>query len=206
MKTGTLYIVSAPSGAGKTSLIKALLETLKTARLSISYTTRKQRPGEEDGVHYHFVSSETFTDMLTNKAFLEHAEVFGNYYGTSSQAVQQQLETGDDVILEIDWQGARQVRKQFSDNSGIFILPPGRDELNKRLSARGQDNEEIILARMQQAVSEISHYHEYDYVVINDDFDVAVEDLLAIFRSGRLTLAHQQQFNADILRSLEQAE
>ncbi|MEE9343258.1 MAG: guanylate kinase [Gammaproteobacteria bacterium] len=202
MKKGNLYIISAPSGAGKTSLIKALLDRLPSARLSISYTTRAQRPGEDDGVHYHFVAMEKFKQMLSEKAFLEHAEVFGNYYATATAGVQKQLETGDDVVLEIDWQGARQVRKAFPDNTGIFILPPGRDELRKRLNARGQDSHEIIDGRMQQAVEEISHFDEYTYVIINDDFEQALQQLQAIFTAGQLTTDYQKNHQADVISTL----
>ncbi len=182
----TLYIVSAPSGAGKTSLVKALVEQDPTIRVSVSHTTRAPRPGEESGVHYHFTDQATFERMLEEGAFLEHARVFGNYYGTSQAAVAQQLAAGQDVLLEIDWQGARQVRVAFPGAVSIFVLPPSRPVLEQRLRGRGQDGEEVIARRMEEAVSELSHYGEYDYLVVNDDFQTALADLQAIVRTRRL--------------------
>ena len=182
----TLYIVSAPSGAGKTSLVKALVEQDPTIRVSVSHTTRAPRPGEESGVHYHFTDQATFERMLEEGAFLEHARVFGNYYGTSQAAVAQQLAAGQDVLLEIDWQGARQVRTAFPGAVSIFVLPPSRPVLEQRLRGRGQDGEEVIARRMEEAVSELSHYGEYDYLVVNDDFQTALADLQAIVRTRRL--------------------
>lgn len=202
MSQGTLYIISAPSGAGKTSLVKALLEQTQEICVSISHTTRDQRPGEEDGVNYHFVTSKEFLGMLDQHAFLEHAEVFGNYYGTSKNWVEQQLAQGIDVILEIDWQGAQQVRRLMPEAKNIFILPPSRQALRERLNQRGQDAEEVIERRMLEAVSEMSHYDEYDYVIINDDFDLALSDLQAIIRSHRLTQAFQQQEKGSLLEKL----
>lgn len=200
--TGTLYIISAPSGAGKTSLIKALLERLSGVSVSISHTTRQPRPGEQNAVDYHFVSLEKFTAMVEAGDFLEHARVFDNYYGTSKSSVQAQLEQGDDVILEIDWQGARQVRESFPDAVGMFILPPGLAALRERLTARGQDDETVIVRRMRDAVSEMSHYAEYQYLIINDDFNVALDDLAAIFRVGRLGLVQQQHRYVRLLDEL----
>ncbi|MGF1868581.1 guanylate kinase [Photobacterium indicum] len=188
MSKGTLYIVSAPSGAGKSSLINALLETNPTydMKVSVSHTTRGMRPGEENGVHYNFISVEEFTELTEQESFLEHAEVFGNYYGTSRPWIEEQLNKGIDVFLDIDWQGARQIRVQMPAAKSLFILPPSKEELERRLNARGQDSEAIIARRMQEARSEISHYNEYDYVIVNDDFDAALMDFKAIIRAERL--------------------
>ncbi|MEE9421890.1 MAG: guanylate kinase [Gammaproteobacteria bacterium] len=200
--TGTLYIISAPSGAGKTSLVKALLERLPGVQISVSHTTRIPRSGEQDGVDYHFVDQKQFAVMVETGDFLEHARVFDNFYGTSKASVHSQLEQGNDVILEIDWQGARQVRESFPEAVGIFILPPSQTALRTRLTARGQDNAEVIDRRMIDAVSEMSHYDEYHYLVINNDFAVALEELTALFRSSRLSLAKQQQYCARLLAGL----
>jgi guanylate kinase len=189
---GSLFIVSAPSGAGKTSLIKALLEAMDGIAVSVSHTTRAPRPGEQNAVHYHFVDEKTFLDMQVQGQFLEHAKVFDNYYGTSKTALQDMLNRGLDVILEIDWQGARQVRQQFADTLSIFILPPSKQILQQRLTGRGQDDETVIARRMQDAVNEISHYREFDYMVVNDDFDLALQQLIAIVTTSRLTLPRQQ--------------
>lgn len=189
---GTLYVVSAPSGAGKTSLLKAVLQKLPELKLSISHTTRPQRPGEQDGVDYHFVDQATFQQMLDEQRFLEHAQVFDNFYGTSRDWLEQQLVEGHDVILEIDWQGARQVHKLMPESSGIFILPPSREELLNRLTNRGQDSDEVIAKRMAAATAEMKHYDEYDYVVINDNFDVACAELEAIFTARRLQIESQK--------------
>ncbi len=202
---GTLYIISAPSGAGKTSLVKALLERLPGVCLSISHTTRAPRPGERNGVEYHFVSLEKFEGMVGAGDFMEHARVFDNYYGTSSASVRAQLEQGEDVILEIDWQGARQVRESIPDATGVFILPPSQAVLRERLTARGQDDAKIITRRMQDAVSEISHYTEYQYLIINDDFNAALDDLVSIVRSKRLALDHQQQRSLKLIEGLLRA-
>lgn len=199
---GTLYIFSAPSGAGKTSLVKALLEDTAQLVVSVSHTTRAMRPGEEDGVHYHFTPVEQFRDMVERGVFIEHAQVFDNFYGTSQEAIEAQLAAGLDVILEIDWQGARQVRERMPGTLSVFILPPTRAELERRLTGRGTDSAEIIARRMRDAVSEMSHFGEYDYLVINDDFDRAVGDLQAIIASQRLRLAHQQAQHAALLDEL----
>ncbi|MBX8502576.1 guanylate kinase [Pseudomonas cichorii] len=196
--TGTLYIVSAPSGAGKTSLVKALIDDSEKnsgqqIRVSVSHTTRAKRPGEVDGVNYHFVDRAEFQRMIEHGDFLEQAEVFGNLYGTSQSHLQQTLDEGHDLILEIDWQGAQQVRKQMPHARSIFILPPTQQALRQRLTNRGQDSDEIIDARMREAVSEMSHYKEYESIVINDDFAHALEDLKAIFRANRLSLEHQEE-------------
>lgn len=184
--SGTLYIVSAPSGAGKTSLVKALVEAVPQVQVSVSHTTRPPRPGEQDGVHYHFVDTGTFERMAAEGGFLEHARVFDNYYGTARATLFEQLSSGADVILEIDWQGARQVRAALPEAVGIFILPPSRAVLEQRLRARGQDGEEVIARRMRAAIDEMSHWAEFDYLVINDDFGTALEDLKAILRARRL--------------------
>ncbi len=200
--SGTLYIVSAPSGAGKTSLVTALIKADKRVSVSVSHTTRAMRPGEQHGVNYHFVSHDDFKGLIAKGDFLEHAEVFGNYYGTSRSALQEVLDQGNDLILEIDWQGAQQVRKLMPEALSVFILPPSQQALRERLDGRGQDSEEIIAGRMKEAVSEMVHYDEYDYVIINDDFDVALEDLKAVFRSNRLVLKKQQQRNSRLLKEL----
>ncbi|MCI1009016.1 guanylate kinase [Pseudomonas oryzihabitans] len=199
---GTLYIVSAPSGAGKTSLVKALLDALPDIRVSVSHTTRAMRPGEIDGVNYHFVDCATFTNLLEHGDFLEHAEVFGNYYGTSQAALERTLAEGHDLILEIDWQGAQQVRRKLPHAQSIFILPPSQAALRQRLDNRGQDSAEIIERRMREAVSEMSHYVEYDYLIINDDFASALEDLKSIFRTRQLRLDRQQRRHDDLLVDL----
>ncbi|ABM05306.1 guanylate kinase [Psychromonas ingrahamii 37] len=192
-QVGTLYIVSAPSGAGKSSLINALLAEKKDwqAQVSISHTTRQARVGEVDGEHYYFVSTENFKKLIAENAFFEWAEVFGNYYGTSRIAIEEALAKGVDVLLDIDWQGARQVRNMMPDAKGIFILPPSRTELEARLNKRGQDSKEIITKRMNQAQAEMSHYDEYDYLIINDDFDSASKELSAIMKARRNEQAKQ---------------
>jgi guanylate kinase len=200
--TGTLYIVSAPSGAGKTSLVKALIDSMAQVRVSVSHTTRSMRPGEVDGVNYHFTAREAFIEMLGQGDFLEHAEVFGNLYGTSHSWVKQTLAKGYDLILEIDWQGAQQVRKLAPEAKSIFILPPTHTDLRQRLHNRGQDAADVIETRMQQAITEMSHYVEYDYIVINDDFSTALADLMAIFRSNQLRLSTQQKRHTQLLCDL----
>ena len=201
--SGTLYILSAPSGAGKSSLLRALLGAMGgSVAVSISHTTRNPRPGEVDGSDYHFVDVPTFKAMVDRGAFLEHARVFDNHYGTSRQAVEQQLAAGQDVILEIDWQGARLVRELMPESTGIFILPPSRETLRERLQGRGQDDAAVIERRMRDAISEMSHYAEYDYLVINDEFEQALEDLVAILRCRRLRLALQSSGQAALLRDL----
>jgi len=199
---GTLYIISAPSGAGKTSLVRELLASESGLRLSVSHTTRPMRPGEEQGVHYHFVDGEQFQAMIARGAFLEYARVFDNFYGTSKDAVIEQLQAGQDVILEIDWQGARQLHQLFPEAARIFILPPSREVLEQRLRARGQDSETIIARRMQEARTEISHYTEYDFLLVNDDFRQAVADLQAIIRARGLRRQRQEQALRELLASL----
>lgn len=202
MSQGTLYIVSAASGTGKTSLLKSLLEQTKGISISVSHTTRDARIGEENGVHYHFVGKNTFHNLIEEGDFLEHAEVFGNFYGTSQSAVKEQLANGEDVILEIDWQGAQQVRKLMPDAVSIFILPPSREALLSRLQGRGQDSDDIIAGRMAEAISEMSHYNEFDYIVVNDVFDTALEELKGIFAAGRLTAKRQTEEHQAMISQL----
>ncbi|MEQ9464228.1 MAG: guanylate kinase [Haliea sp.] len=200
--TGTLYTVSAPSGAGKTSLVNALIERCERLRVSVSHTTRPQRPGEQDGVNYHFIDEPAFLRMLDKAAFLEHARVFGNLYGTSQAWVEEQLATGTDVILEIDWQGAEQVKRLLPATRGIFILPPSRQALEQRLTGRGQDDPGIIAARLAEAVEEMSHYVQSDYLVVNNDFDQALSELEAIVVCQRLQTPRQQEVLTDLLLNL----
>lgn len=203
MKTpGTLYIISAPSGAGKTSLVKALLKRDAGVRVSVSHTTRDPRPGEEDGKDYNFVSHALFDQMINDSVFLEYAEVFGNKYGTSQTWVAEQLAEGVDVILEIDWQGAQQVRHLMKHALSIFILPPSKAVLAQRLQGRGQDDEAVIAHRMSKAVDEMSHYPEFDYVIINDDFDQALAELHSVFVARRLRQEVQQCRHAGLLAEL----
>ncbi len=192
MTTGELFIVSAPSGAGKTSLVRALVSSLDGMAKSISYTTRPPRPGEQNGVNYHFVTPAEYERMVSSGAFLEHAEVFGNRYGTARAAVEAELAAGRDVVLEIDWQGARQVRARMPESTGIFILPPSLQELERRLRGRESDDPATIRRRMAEAAAEMSHYPEYDYVVVNAVFERALLDLQAIIRAHRLRRARQQ--------------
>ena len=200
--TGTLYTVSAPSGAGKTSLVKALVQRCPKIRVSVSHTTRPVRSGEKDGVNYHFVDEGRFLAMLDRTEFLEHARVFGNLYGTSKIWVEEQLKSGYDVILEIDWQGAQQVKRLLSETRTIFIIPPSRETLLQRLNFRAQDDDTVIEARMSQAVEEMSHYVEADYLVVNEDFDQALEELRAIMICQRLRTSRQQESLSEMLQSL----
>ena len=197
-----LFVVSAPSGAGKTSLLKQLISELNAVQTSISHTTRARREGEVDGVDYHFIKMDVFKELVEANAFYEHAEVFGNYYGTSKSSIAEQLAKGIDVILEIDWQGARQINQQLPESHSIFILPPSKSELESRLKGRGQDNDEVIRGRMNAAINEMSHYNEYDYLVINDDFSVAVSEIKAIILAERQKRPIQQQKNAQMLSNL----
>jgi guanylate kinase len=186
---GRLYVVSAPSGAGKTSLVKALMEREPRIRFSVSYTTRKPRQNEIPGRDYHFVSPERFADMVAQDEFLEHAQVFDNYYGTGVRAVQEALAIGEQLLLEIDWQGARQVRSRLPEALSIFILPPSRSSLEQRLKARSTDSELVIQRRLQDAAQDLSHWAEFDFAVINDRFDQALQDMQAIVegRGSHLT-------------------
>lgn len=202
MTPGTLCIVAAPSGAGKTSLLKRLVETTPCVVTAVSHTTRPPRPGEQEGVHYHFVTQSAFAQMLAADAFLEQAQVFGNCYGTSHAAVWAQLQAGFDVILEIDWQGARQVRAHQPDCVSIFILPPSLEALRCRLTGRGQDSCEVIERRMAAALEELSHYHEFDYLVINDEFATALDGLRAIFMALRQRRTTQVQRHATLIKNL----
>jgi guanylate kinase len=186
---GTLYIVAAPSGAGKTSLVRALVSGTPDVVVSVSHTTRACRPGERDGVDYHFVSEDTFQQMVQEGAFLEHASVYDRHYGTSRQWVLEKLTQGLDVVLEIDWQGARQVRDQLVDSVGIFILPPSRETLEMRLRNRNQDSAETIARRMREAENEMTHYDEFDYLVVNDVFEQALKELRAVLLARRLRTA-----------------
>ncbi len=199
---GTLFVIAAPSGAGKTSLVKELLESTPGIAVSVSHTTRDPRPGEESGVHYHFVAREEFETLVAADAFLEHAQVFDNYYGTAQSSVQQQLDAGNDVVLEIDWQGARQVRERLPATVCIFVLPPSRPTLEERLRGRGQDSDEVIARRMRDAVSEIRHYDEFDYVVVNDDFDVALGELRMVILAQRQRLPVQRVRLAGLIEEL----
>lgn len=192
LNRGTLFIVSAPSGAGKTSLVNALIQALPHVIMSVSYTTRTKRSNEEDGLDYYFISKPQFDSMRAEGLFLEHAEVFGNFYGTSKQTVAEALNQGLDVILEIDWQGAKQVRSMLKDTPSIFILPPNRETLLERLNKRLQDNPAVIEQRMREAKKELTHYTEYDYLVWNDNFDEALDDLKAIIKSFRLQAEPQK--------------
>lgn len=199
---GTLFTVSAPSGAGKTSLVKALVESTENVCVSVSHTTRAKRPGENDGVNYHFVSHDQFMQMVSNSEFLEHAQVFTNFYGTSRQWVENALRQGLDVILEIDWQGAQQVRKLVEGAVSVFILPPSRECLRERLKGRGQDGENVIEARMAEAKSEISHYVEAEYMIVNENFERALMEFRSIIIAQRLRLVKQQQNHQSLLQSL----
>ncbi|MCV6612206.1 MAG: guanylate kinase [Amphritea sp.] len=199
---GTLYVISAPSGAGKTSLVKALLAQDAQVCVSVSHTTRDMRPGEENGKDYNFVSMDEFNAMIEQGQFLEYAEVFTNKYGTSLLWVEEQLQQGRDVILEIDWQGAEQVRRLMPECLSVFILPPSAEELRQRLTGRGTDADEVINHRMSEAKSEMSHYGEYEYLIINDDFDTALNELQAVFSARRLELSRQQLKHEALLQGL----
>lgn len=202
MSKGILYTVSAPSGAGKTSLVQALVDSNPEVCVSVSHTTRDKRPSEVDGVDYHFTGHDEFAAMLERGDFLEHAQVFGNLYGTSQQWVEQTLRSGMDVILEIDWQGAEQVRRLMPDTVSLFILPPSLPCLRQRLTGRGQDGEAVIAARMEEAINEISHYVEADYLIINDDFTVALAQFQALITSQHLRQQCQAERNRELLSAL----
>ncbi len=200
--SGSLFIVAAPSGAGKTSLVNALVAEQQDIALSVSHTTRAARVGEQDGKDYFFVSQEHFSSMQAEGAFLESATVFDHSYGTSSEAVFSQLKAGVDVILEIDWQGAEQVRRNYPDSTSVFILPPSKEALEERLRGRGQDDESTIARRMQDAENEISHYVEFDYLIVNDDFEQALSQLVAIITARRQSMAIQKSVQAPLLTAL----
>ena len=199
---GNLFILSAPSGAGKSSLINALLDRHQDMKVSVSHTTRSARPGEENGVHYHFVTQDEFKQVIDESGFLEWAQVFDNYYGTSKQSIEQQLSAGIDVFLDIDWQGARQIRKLVDDVRTIFIVPPSKQELESRLNSRGQDSAEVIAGRMAKAQSETSHYNEYDYLIVNDDFNKALQQLEKIVLASRLAQPNQALKHKNLLQDL----
>lgn len=198
-REGIFYIIAAPSGTGKTSLVKALLKKVAEIKVSISYTTRPKRANEKDGIDYHFVSEDQFNQMVAEKQFLEHAEVFGYQYGTSHHWVLEQLAKGIDVILEIDWQGARQVCQQFSSALSIFILPPSKTVLKSRLNKRNQDSENVIEKRITAVQGEVIHFHEFDYLIINDNFDCALQDLIHVIEANRLKCAYQASRHAKLL-------
>jgi len=199
---GDLFVISAPSGAGKTSLVAALQSSEPGLHVSVSHTTRPHRRNESDGVNYHFVSEKDFVAMIDADAFLEHARVFDHRYGTARDSVEKFLAAGEDVILEIDWQGASQVRQQHPGCIGIFILPPSRESLAGRLAGRAQDSDEIMARRMRDAVAEMSHFREFDYLVINDEFRVALADLRSIIRSRRLCRQRQSALHGELIQSL----
>ncbi len=200
---GNVFVICAPSGAGKTTLVKALLERDSRVHLSVSYTTRAARPGEAEGRDYHFVSRDKFQQMLEAGEFLESAQVHGNLYGTSQRWIQRERSAGRDLLLEIDWQGAQQVRRLIPDLIGIFILPPSSDALRKRLVGRRQDSAEVIERRLTAAREEISHVGEFDYVIINSNFEDAVQDLVSIVRSARLRAPVQLSLNSALINSLK---
>lgn len=201
-----LFIISAPSGAGKTTLVRAMMERLRGLAFSVSHTTRAMRPGERDGYDYHFIDTERFERMIEAGAFLEYAKVFDHYYGTARDEVETRLASGEDVFLDIDWQGARQVRERWPAVQSIFILPPSRADLEYRLRERGQDSDDTIARRMQAAVGESTHYNEYDYLIINGDFPSALEELMAVVRAQRLRRARQAERHADLLTRLLASE
>ncbi len=200
--TGTLFIVSAPSGTGKTSLVNALVRDTNHLKLSISHTTRPARPKEIDGYNYHFISVDKFKQMELAGVFMESANVFGNFYGTSQETVQKMLDDGHDVVLEIDWQGAEQIKKRFPAAISIFILPPSIQTLRDRLESRGQDSKEVIDSRMEKAIAELKHYHKADFIVVNDDFEEALKSLKAIVKSNRMSTAKQKIINHRLIQQL----
>ncbi|MFC3902977.1 guanylate kinase [Acinetobacter marinus] len=200
--SGLLFVVAAASGTGKTSLVKALLDRSSNLHVSVSHTTRPKRNGELDGIHYHFTDKESFTSQIEQGGFIEYAEVFGNYYGTSQRTVEEQLKQGHDVLLEIDWQGAAQVRRLFPKSIQIFILPPSQFDLRQRLSNRGTDSVEVIEHRLSCAVSDMQQYVNFDYIIINDFFDRALHELESVIIANRLTLAQQANRHGDLIQNL----
>ncbi len=199
---GMLYIISAPSGAGKTSLVNALIEETDLVEVSVSYTTRGKRPGEREGVNYHFVTQAQFKQMIADDRFIEHAEVFGHFYGTSKQRIKEKLKAGIDIILEIDWQGAQQVRKQFEHCTTVFILPPSQPELLLRLQERGQDTQEVIEKRMNESIAQVSHYTEFEYLIVNDQFAHALGELKALVYAFRLRQTAQCRRHHKLIETL----
>lgn len=200
--SGNLFIVAAPSGGGKTSLVKKLIETLDHIEVSVSHTTRAMRPGERDGVDYFFIDDKEFIKMVNDNAFLEHAKVFNNFYGTSIEQINARLACGIDVVLDIDWQGAEQIRRSFPDAVSIFIIPPSLDALKQRLTNRQQDNHDVISDRMKKAQDELSHYPEFDYLIVNDDFEHAAMELGAIVIANRLRVQRQVNKQSKLLSFL----
>ena len=200
--SGNLYIVAAPSGGGKTSLVRNLIETLNDIEVSISHTTRPMRPGEQNGVDYFFVAEHEFMNMVNNNSFLEHARVFNHLYGTSVEQINRRLEQGIDIVLDIDWQGAEQIRHSFPNAVSVFIVPPSLDELKLRLMNRRQDNDEVISDRMIKAQDEMSHYPEFDYLIVNDTFEHAAMDLRAIVVANRLKIERQVNKQSKLLSFL----
>ena len=200
---GTVYIVSAPSGGGKTTLMETLLSSTPRLKRVVTHTTRPAREGEVDGVDYHFVTIEQFKALVAEDGFLEYAEVFGNYYGTSKKEVDEKRQDGSDIVLVIDWQGAEQVKSKMPDAVGIFIIPPSIDALRTRLIHRNLDSEEIVNQRMADAVNQIQHYPKFDYLVVNDDFDIALMHLRTIFMSNRLRTEYQIWDQAELLKRLQ---
>ena len=200
--SGLLFVVSAASGTGKTSLVKAILDRVTNLHVSVSHTTRGQRPGELDGVHYHFTEKDSFLALVEQGGFIEYAEVFGNYYGTAQATVKEQLAKGHDVLLEIDWQGAQQVRKLFPDSKQIFILPPSQFDLRQRLSNRGTDSVDVIERRLGCAVEDMQQYVNFDYVIINDDFNKALHDLESVIIANRLVITQQASRHQKMISEL----
>ena len=200
--SGLLFVVSAASVTGKTSLVKALLDRVTNLHVSVSHTTRGQRPGELDGVHYHFTEKDSFLALVEQGGFIEYAEVFGNYYGTAQATVKEQLAKGHDVLLEIDWQGAQQVRKLFPDSKQIFILPPSQFDLRQRLSNRGTDSVDVIERRLGCAVEDMQQYVNFDYVIINDDFNKALHDLESVIIANRLVITQQASRHQKMISEL----
>lgn len=203
MSRGNIYVVTAPSGAGKTTLVRALLATDHQVQLSVSFTTRAPRTGEVNGKDYNFVTREAFESMIAAGSLLEHAEVFGNYYGTSQPWIESMLAQGQDILLEIDWQGAQQVRRLLPEAIGIFILPPSLAALEARLNGRGKDSAEVIARRLAAAKEEISHVDEFDYVIINDHFEEALRDMVAIVRAERLRLGKQSTLHEAMISAMK---
>ncbi len=203
MSRGNIYVVTAPSGAGKTTLVRALLATDHQVQLSVSFTTRSPRTGEVNGKDYNFVTREAFEAMIAAGSLLEHAEVFGNYYGTSQPWIESMLAQGQDILLEIDWQGAQQVRRLLPEAIGIFILPPSLTALEARLNGRGKDSAEVIARRLTAAKEEISHVDEFDYVIINDHFEEALRDLVSVVRAERLRLGKQSTLHEAMIAAMK---
>ena len=203
MATGTIYIVTAPSGAGKTTLVANLLAADPLVQLSVSFTTRAPREGEIEGKHYHFVERDTFLEMAKAGEFLESAEVYGNFYGTSQRWINEQLQQGRDILLEIDWQGAQQVRRIFSDAIGIFILPPSLETLRERLIGRGKDSAEVIQRRLDHAREDIAHVDEFDYVIVNGELNAATQDLISVIRAQRLKIVTQMARHVALVSALK---